>query len=161
MHLLAIGLAAMFAPQTPANAHPPAIEQQLAFIEGDWTIAGMETIYRDHCTWFDAKSFIICDTDDRRPGVHHAVAILGWSAADNHFTYQEYDASGRSRTEPCYASSEKGLTCLGEFHTKDGLVQTRSIIWPTATGLGLRQEKSVNAGPWTDVGQVAYVHRKP
>lgn len=161
MHLLAIGLAAMFAPQTPANAHPPAIEQQLAFIEGDWTIAGMETIYRDHCTWFDAKSFIICDTDDRRPGGHHAVAILGWSAADNHFTYQEYDASGRSRTEPCYASSEKGLTCLGEFHTKDGLVQTRSIIWPTATGLGLRQEKSVNAGPWTDVGQVAYVHRKP
>lgn len=151
----------MFAPQTPANAHPPAIEQQLAFIEGDWTIAGMETIYRDHCTWFDAKSFIICDTDDRRPGGHHAVAILGWSAADNHFTYQEYDASGRSRTEPCYASSEKGLTCLGEFHTKDGLVQTRSIIWPTATGLGLRQEKSVNAGPWTDVGQVAYVHRKP
>ena len=161
MHLLAIGLAAMFAPQTPANAHPPAIEQQLAFIEGDWTIAGMETIYRDHCTWFDAKSFIICDTDDRRPGGHHAVAILGWSAADNHFTYQEYDASGRSRTEPCYASSEKGLTCLGEFHTKDGMVQTRSIIWPTATGLGLRQEKSVNAGPWTDVGQVAYVHRKP
>ena len=79
----------MFAPQTPANAHPPAIEQQLAFIEGDWTIAGMETIYRDHCTWFDAKSFIICDTDDRRPGGHHAVAILGWSAADNHFTYQE------------------------------------------------------------------------
>lgn len=151
----------MFAPQTPANAHPPAIEQQLAFIEGDWTIAGMETIYRDHCTWFDAKSFIICDTDDRRPGGHHAVAILGWSAADNHFTYQEYDASGRSRTEPCYASSEKGLTCLGEFHTKDGMVQTRSIIWPTATGLGLRQEKSVNAGPWTDVGQVAYVHRKP
>ena len=161
MHLLAIGLAAMFAPQTPANAHPPAIEQQLAFIEGDWTIAGMETIYRDHCTWFDAKSFIICDTDDRRPGGHHAVAILGWSAADNHFTYQEYDASGRSRTEPCYTNSEKGLTCLGEFHTKDGLVQTRSIIWPTATGLGLRQEKSVNAGPWTDVGQVAYVHRKP
>jgi len=161
MYLLAVALAAAVAPQAPASTHPAEIEKQLAFIGGDWTIKGMETIYRDHCTWFDGRSFIVCDTDDRRPGGHHAVAILGWSAAENHFTYQEYDASGRSRTEPCYANSEKGLTCLGEFHTKDGLVQTRSIIWPTATGLGLRQEKSVNAGPWTDVGQVAYVPRKP
>jgi hypothetical protein len=143
-----------------ANAHPPEVERQLAFIAGDWTIAGMEASYRDHCTWFDARSFIVCDTDDRRRGTHRSIAVLGWSAADGRYTYQQYDDSGRSRTEPCFANAERGLTCLGEARTKDGLVQTRSFIWPTATGLGIRQEKSVNAGPWTEVGRVDYVPRK-
>lgn len=155
MILLALALAA----QAANNAHPPQVEQQLAFIAGDWTIKGMETTYRDHCTWFDARSFVVCDTTDRRRGNHHSIAILGWSAADGRFTYQQYDDSGRSRTEPCYANSEKGLTCLGEMRTKDELVQTRSYIWPTPTGLGIRQEKSVNAGPWTSVGRVDYVRR--
>ena len=144
-----------------ANAHPPEVQAQLAFIEGDWTIKGMEANYRDHCTWFDSRSFIVCDTTDGRRGKHHSIAVLGWSAADGRYTYQQYDDSGRSRNEPCYANSEKGLTCLGEMDGKEGLVQTRSYIWPTATGLGIRQEKSVNAGSWTEVGRVDYVHRAP
>ena len=143
------------------NAHPQEVEQQLAFIACDWTIKGMEANYRDHCTWFDAHAFIVCDTTDGRRGKHHSIAILGWSAADGRFTYQQYDDSGRSRNEPCYANDQKGLTCLGEAKTKDGLVQTRSYIWPTATGLSIRQEKSVNAGPWSEVGQVAYIKRGP
>ena len=156
MSVLAITLFA-----AAANAHPPEVEQQLSFLVGDWTIKGLEANYRDHCTWFDARSFVICDTADRRRGEHHSIAVLGWSAADGHYTYQQYDDSGRSRTEPCYANGEKGLTCLGERRTEDGLAQTRSFIWPTATGLGIRQEKSVNAGPWTDVGRVDYVRRAP
>jgi len=159
MRSFALGLCALITAPATAGVHPPEVEQQLAFIAGDWTIKGMEATYRDHCTWFDANSFIVCDTTDGRPGGHHSIAILGWSAADNHYTYQQYDASGRGRTEPCYANGEKGLTCLGEMHTKDGLVQTRSYIWPTATGLGIRQEKSVNAGPWTSVGRVDYIAR--
>ena len=157
MRALTIGLAALFASPAAAGVHPPEVEQQLAFIAGDWTIHGYEGRYLDHCTWFDARSFVICDTDDRRHGTHHSIAILGWSAADGHYTYQQYDDSGRSRTESCYANSEKGLTCLGKARTKESLVETRSYIWPTTTGLGLRQEKSVNAGPWTDVGRVDYV----
>lgn len=157
MILLALVLAA----QAPAGTHPLEVEQRLAFIAGDWTIKGLEANYRDHCTWFDARSFVVCDTADHRHGNHHSIAILGWSAADGHYTYQQYDDSGRSRTEPCYANSERGLTCLGEARTKDGLVQTRSYIWPTATGLGIRQEKSVNAGPWTDVGRIDYIPRTP
>ena len=47
------------------------------------------------------------------------------------------------------------------MQTKEGLVQTRSYIWPTETGLGIRQEKSVNAGPWTNVGRVDYIQRVP
>ena len=161
MRAFALGLVSLLASPALAGAHPPEVEHQLAFIAGDWTIKGLEARYRDHCTWFDSNSFIVCDTDDRRHGTHHSIAILGWSATDSHYTYQQYDDSGRSRTEPCYANSEKGLTCLGEAHTKDGLVQTRSYIWPTSGGLGIRQEKSVNAGPWTDVGRVDYIPRSP
>ena len=157
MNSLTIALLAAAA----ANAHPAEVEQQLAFMVGDWTIKGLEANYRDNCTWFDARSFVICDTTDNRRGNHHSIAVLGWSAAGGHYTYHQYDESGRSRTEPCYANSEKGLTCLGEMRTKDGLVQTRSFIWPTATGLGIRQEKSVNAGMWTDVGRVDYIRRGP
>ncbi|MBW0006579.1 MAG: hypothetical protein JO335_02580 [Sphingomonas sp.] len=159
--VVAAMVSATIAPSAAAGVHPPQVEQQLAFIAGDWTIKGLEANYRDHCTWFDANSFVVCDTDDRRHGTHHSIAVLGWSAAEGRYTYQQYDDSGRSRTERCYPNEQKGLTCLGEAHTKDGLVETRSYIWPTATGLGIRQEKSVNAGPWSDVGQVAYIRRLP
>jgi hypothetical protein len=159
MRAVALGLFGLLASSAIAGVHPPEVEQQLSFIAGDWTIKGLEANYRDHCTWFDSNSFIVCDTSDNRRGNHHSIAILGWSAEEGHYTYQQYDDSGRGRTEPCYANDQKGLTCLGQRQTKDGLVQTRSYIWPTATGLGIRQEKSVNAGPWTNVGQVAYIKR--
>ena len=119
MRGLALGLIALASPAL-AGVHPPEVEKQLAFIAGDWTIKGLEANYRDHCTWFDANSFIVCDTTDHRKANHHSIAILGWSAADGHYTYQQYDDSGRGRTEPCYANSEKGLTCLGQAQTKDG-----------------------------------------
>ena len=140
-------------------AHPPEIEAQLAFLAGDWTIAGKDG-YRDHCTWFDDKSFIVCDTADGRPGGHHSIAILGWSAAERHFTYQQYDSSGRSRSERCYANAQKGITCLGSSRTDKGYVETRSHIWPTATGLGISQDRSIDAGPWSEVGRVDYVPRQ-
>lgn len=144
-----------------ASVHPPEIEAQLAFLAGDWTIAGKEAFYRDHCTWFDDKSFIVCDTSDGRPGGHHSIAVIGWSVADRNFTYQQYDNSGASRTERCFANARKGITCLGSARTKEGLVETRSHIWPTPGGLGISQERSLDAGPWKDVGRVDYVHRKP
>jgi hypothetical protein len=161
MDMIATGLIAMMATSAVAGVHPPEVEQQLAFIAGDWTIKGLEANYRDHCAWFGSKSFVVCDTDDRRHGAHHSIAVLGWSAAESRYTYQQYDDSGRSRTERCYPNGQKGLTCLGDASNKDGLLQTRTYIWPTPTGLGIRQEKSLNAGPWADVGQVAYVRRSP
>ena len=151
-HLLLIPAAAALI----GAAHPPEIEAQLAVLAGEWTIAGTPG-YRDHCAWFDDKSFIVCDTTDGRPGGHHSVAILGWSAAERHFTYQQYDSSGRSRTERCFANARKGITCLGSSKTDKGFVETRSHIWPTATGLGISQDRSVDGGPWSEVGRVDYV----
>jgi hypothetical protein len=80
MNFLTIALLAAAA----ANAHPAEVEQQLAFLVGDWTIKGLEANYRDQCTWFDARSFVVCDTTDNRRGNHHSIAVLGWSAAGAH-----------------------------------------------------------------------------
>jgi hypothetical protein len=154
--VLAIGAAL----SSLAAAHPPAVEQQLEFLAGDWTIAGKEAFYRDHCTWFDDKSFIVCDTADGRPGGHHSIAVVGWSENDGSFTYQQYDSSGRSRNERCFANDRKGITCLGSLKTKDGFVETRSHIWPTASGLGISQDRAVNGGAFAEVGRVDYIRRK-
>ncbi len=159
--LMALAFGVWAAVPAMAGVHPPEIGSKLAFLVGDWTVAGADATYSDNCQWLDAQSFVVCDTrDSRRGSAHHSIAVLGWSAAQRHFTYQQYDDSGRSRTEPCYANSQKGITCLGERQDSSGLIQTRSHIWPTASGLGIRQEKSVNAGPWSDVGEVAYIRRK-
>ena len=155
MWLLALPLAAM----ATLAGHPPQVEQQLAFLVGDWTIAGKEGFYRDHCTWFDDKSFVVCDTADGRPGGHHSIAVVGWSEADGNFTYQQYDSSGRSRNERCFANERKGITCLGTLKTQAGFVETRSHIWPTATGLGISQDRAMNGGEFKEVGRVDYVRR--
>jgi hypothetical protein len=145
-----------------AGVHPPEIENRLAFIVGDWTVSGSDAVYSDNCQWFDDRSFVVCDTRDARKGpLHHSVAVIGYSAAAGNFTYQQYDNSGRERTETCFANDESGLTCLGDRHDGADLTQTRSYIWPNTGGLGIRQEKSTNAGSWSNVGQVQYVRRKP
>ena len=144
-----------------AGVHPSEIENRLAFIVGDWTVAGADSVYSDNCQWFDDKSFVVCDTRDARKGVlHHSIAVLGYSTTAANYTYQQYDNGGGGRNETCFANDQGGITCLGQRRDGAQLTETRSYIWPNTGGLGIRQEKSVNAGAWSEVGQVQYVHRK-
>ena len=145
----------------PAFAGTPQVEQGLAFLVGEWTIAGVEDRYRDSCTWFEDRAFVVCNTKDgRRGNPQHHVAVLGWSTATSNYTYLSYAQDGSSRSETCFANALKGLTCLGEKRGDDGLTQVRTHIWPLTNGLGLRQEHSLNGGSWSDVGQVQYVRTK-
>ena len=146
---------------TRAAAGTPQVEQNLSFLVGEWTIAGFEDRYHDSCTWFDDRAFVVCNTKDGRHGKpQHHVAVLGWSAAANNYTYLSYAQDGSSRSETCFTNSLKGLTCLGEKRGEDGLTQIRTHIWPTMDGLGLRQERSLNGAAWNDVGEVQYIRRK-
>ena len=160
LKILAAALAAASA--APSVAGAPQVEQGLAFLVGEWTIAGAEDRYRDSCTWFDDRSFVVCNTSDGRHGKpQHHVAAIGWSAATGNYTYLAYAQDGASRMETCFLSDKKGLMCLGERHGPDNsFAQTRSHIWPTTTGLGIAQDRSVNGGPWSEVGQVAYIPAK-
>ncbi len=157
--IFTVAMAAAF--PAPASAGAPQVEQGLSFIVGEWTIAGFEDRYRDSCTWFDDHAFVVCNTMDGRHGkAQHHVAAIGWSAETGNYVYLGYGQDGSSRRDACFANAEKGLTCVGENRGADGLTQIRSYIWPTATGLGIRQERSLNGGPWKEVGQVAYIPKK-
>lgn len=157
--IIAAALAAASA--TSATAGPPQVEQNLGFLIGEWTIAGLEDRYRDSCSWYDDRAFVVCSTMDGRHGKpQHHMAVLGWSTAAKNYTYLSYAQDGSSRSETCFANALKGLTCLGEKRGDDGLTQVRTHIWPLPDGMGLRQERSLNAGPWSDVGQVQYIRAK-
>ena len=152
---------ALAAVSASASAGAPQVEQNLAFLVGEWTIAGVEDRYHDSCTWFDDRAFVVCNTKDGRHGKpQHHVAVLGWSAATGNHTYLSYAQDGSSRSETCFTNALKGLTCLGEIRGDKGLTQVRTHIWPLSNGLGLRQERSLNGGPWSDVGQLEYIRRK-
>lgn len=144
-----------------AGTHPVEVEDRLAFLVEDWTIEGAEATYRETCAWYHGRSFVVCqavDQESRQP--EHSVSIFGWSAEDRAFTYHHYGDSGRSRSERCFPSADKGLTCLGERRSAAGLVQTRSSIWPVEGGAAFRSERSVNGGPWTEAARLKYVPRR-
>ena len=91
-----------------AGVHPQEVEQRLSFIVGDWTIEGAEATYRENCEWYAERSFVVCNTVDRENGQPvHSVSIIGWSAATRNYTYHHYNQSGRSRSETCFANSQK------------------------------------------------------
>ncbi|HET9427524.1 MAG TPA: hypothetical protein VFO69_04115 [Allosphingosinicella sp.] len=162
MHFIGLFLAAALAQSAvPTGVHPPEVERQLAFLVDDWTIEGMEATYRETCRWYHQRSFVVCETTDSSEGApSHSVSILGWSAATRNYTYHHYGQSGRSRSETCFANDQRGLTCLGERRTDDGLLQTRSHIWPVEGGAAFRSERSLNGGPWTETVSLKYVPRR-
>jgi len=159
---------ALFGAAVPANAanamagvHPPEIEQQLSFLAQDWTIEGYEGKYRETCTWYAERSFVVCDSlDETEATPARSVSIFGWSAQTSTFTYHHYAQNGRSRTEPCFANERGGLTCVGERRTDTGLIQFRSHIWPVPGGAEFRSERSENGGPWSETTSLKYIPRK-
>jgi hypothetical protein len=160
-HSIIIAAIMAAAQGSAAAAGAPQVEQGLSFLVGEWTIAGYEGRYLDSCKWFDDHAFVVCDTMDGRHGTpRRHVAALGWSAATGNYTYLGYATDGSSQLQQCFANDQKGVTCLGEQRDEKGYTQIRSYIWPTPTGLGIRQERSLNGAPFKEVGQVAYIPKK-
>lgn len=144
-----------------AGVHPPEVEQRLAFLVNDWSIAGSEATYRETCEWYADRSFVVCNSEDRESGKQvRSVSILGWSAATQNYTYHHYAQNGRSRSETCFASSHGGLTCLGQRRDGPKLIESRSHIWPLSGGAAFRNERSENGGPWKNTVALKYVPRK-
>ena len=60
-----------------APLHPPEIEAHLAPLVGDWTRAGKQATYRDHCVWYDRRAFVVCSLTDGASGLR-VEAIVGY-----------------------------------------------------------------------------------
>ena len=53
-------LVLVFPASISAGVHPPEVEERLAFLVEDWTIAGAEGTYRETCEWYAEWSFVVC-----------------------------------------------------------------------------------------------------
>jgi hypothetical protein len=155
--LLAVAQAAAAA---PTSVHPADVEARLAKLVGDWTIAGQEASYRETCSWYGARAFVVCDTTDTSDG-SVSRSILGYSRDKQRFTYHNYSGSGSSRSELGFAHGTIGIVYTDERPSKAGLARVTTWVEPEADGrVRFRQARSVNGGAWEEVADFHYVARK-
>lgn len=160
MMLMFLWLAASAAPTTPAShVLAPKIEARLGALIGDWTEAGKEATYRDVCTWYDRRSFVVCSLTESQSGMR-VQAILGYSKEESRFTYQSYANDGTSHVQYGYSLGDKGLVFTDERKVGGKFVRLTTSIIPLADGrLRIFQDRSVMGGPWESAGEVYYVLR--
>lgn len=143
-----------------AQVHPPEVEAHLAPIVGDWTIPGQEQTYRETCSWYGARAFVVCSFSDSSDG-SSGQSILGFSKAKERFTYQNYASSGSSRYELGYPLGKDGLVYTDERLSGGELARVTTLVRPQPDGrLHFVQERSVKGGPWEKVVDFHYVRRK-
>ena len=145
-------------PATPV--HPPEIEAHLAPIVGDWTRVGKEATYRDRCVWYDRHAFVVCSLTDSSSGLR-VEAIVGYSKADRHYTYQSFGNDGSGHIQYGYPLGDRGIVMTDERTVDGQSVRLTTSILPQPGGtLRMTQDRSVMGAPWQPVGEVTYVPRK-
>jgi hypothetical protein len=157
-----IGVLFYLAAAAPAvlPVHPPAIEAQLSSLVGDWTRAGKEATYRDHCVWYDRRAFVVCTLTDSSSGLR-VDAIVGYSKDDARFTYQSYNNAGISHIQHGYALGTDALVFTDEQNIAGYPTRITTTINRQADGrLHMTQERSIMGRAWEKAGEVYYVPRK-
>lgn len=143
-----------------ASVHPPEIEAHLAPLVGDWTRAGKEATYRDHCLWYDRHAFVVCSLTDAASGLR-VEAIVGYSKDDARYTYESYSNDGGGHVQYGYALGADGIVFTDERRIDGQPVRLTTTMIPQRDGrLHMAQERSTMGGPWQHVGEVYYVARK-
>ena len=143
-----------------SSAHPPEVEAHLAPLVGDWTRAGKEASYRDSCAWYDRRAFVVCSLTDSASGLK-VEAIVGFSKADQRYTYQSYSNDGGARVQYGYALGASGLVFTDERAIDGKMVRLTTAMIPQPDGrLRITQDRSVMGAAWEPAGEVFYQPRK-
>lgn len=154
------GLMIWLAATAASAVHPPEVDTHLASLVGDWTRAGREATYRDHCVWYDRHAFVVCSLTDSGSGLR-VEAIVGYSKDDERYTYESYSNDGGSHIQYGYALGADGIVFTDERKVDGTPTRLTTSIIPQSDGrLHMIQDRSVRGGPWQQVGEVYYVTRK-
>lgn len=154
-----IGLFVLASGPAAAGVHPPEVEARLAAIVGDWTLAGQEATFRERCDWYHDRAFVVCASEDRSDR-SHSQSVIGYSAAEGHYTYHNFDSSGASNSRIGHPHGELGLVYTAERRSKKGLVRMTTWLTPQPDGrVHFREERSLAGGPWTEAADFHYVRR--
>ncbi len=152
---------ALLAQAGATRVHPAEVEARLATVVGDWTIPGHEATYREQCEWYRNRAFVVCATSDSSDDTM-SHSILGYSAIEQRFTYQNYGSGGTSNSRFGYPLGENGLVYTLERRNSSGHVRVTTYLTPQADGrLHFREERSLNGEPWKETASFFYVRRKP
>ncbi len=143
-----------------SGVHPQEVEAHLALLIGDWTRAGKEKTYRDHCIWYDRRSFVVCSLTDSISGLR-VEAIVGYSKEDQRYTYQSYSNDGGHHVQYGYAVGNTGLVFTDERKIDGKPARLTTAISAERDGrLHLSQDRSVMGAPWQQAGEVYYIPRR-
>lgn len=142
-----------------APAHSAEVEAHLAPLVGDWTRAGRQATYRDHCVWYDRHAFVVCSLTDSASGLR-VEAIVGYSKAEERYTYESYSNDGGSHVQYGFPLGADGVVFTDELKVDGKAARVTTSIMPQPDGrLRMTQDRSVMGGPWQRVGEVDYVAR--
>ena len=143
-----------------AGVHTPDVETRLSALIGDWTIAGQEQTYREKCDWFGDRAFVVCTTTDRSDG-SQSQSVLGYSKAEEAYTYYNFGSGGASNARVGFPHGENGIVYTLERRTSTGRVRTTTFLERETDGrFHFREERSVNGGPWLQAANFYYLPRQ-
>ena len=152
--LLTMGLSAN------GQTSPAEFRGRLEAFVGSWTVLGQEDTFSEKCEWYHGKSFIVCNSEERKPdGVFKGVSVLGYSELTGTYTYYNYNSTGGSRALIGFAKSDE-WRFTGERLVRGDMVRYEVLIKPTPAGFAFRENRSVNGSAWALAAEVAYVRRK-
>jgi len=143
-----------------AQVSPSEARARLEVLVGSWTVSGKEESYSEICEWYQNRSFVVCNTEEKRSqGVWKSVSILGFSELSGMYTYYNYNSSGSSRSLNGFVRGDE-LLFTGEHPVRGDMVRYQVSVKPTSSGLAFREERSTNGAPWVVAAQVDYIRRK-
>lgn len=155
-----IGVLLWLAAASATPVHRPEIEAHLAALVGDWTRAGREATYRDHCVWYDRRAFVVCSLTDTASGLR-VEAVVGYSKDDARYTYESYGNDGSSHVQFGYPLGRNGIVFTDERKVEGKPVRLTTTMALQSDGrLLLTQQRSVMGDEWLKVGEVYYIARK-
>lgn len=139
---------------------PSEARARLGVLVGSWTLSGMEDSYSETCEWYHDSSFVVCNSEEKRPqGVAKSVSILGYSEHSGMYTYYSFDSLGGSRSLNGFQRGEEWVF-TGERSIRGEMVRYQVSMKPTPSGFAFREERSANGGPWAVVAQMDFKRRK-
>lgn len=144
----------------PLLAHSHGQEDpysKLAFFEGTWTVEGQEATYRETCSWFESRRFLICRAEDKEGGTPTwSMSILGYSTERQAYTHTLFGNSGGIRTIHGWHDG-KIWTFVGETQQGGNAKRMQVTVTPTKNGFTFRQDVSTNGAAWKKAAEFAYV----
>jgi hypothetical protein len=130
---------------------------KLAFFEGTWTVEGQEATYRETCSWFEDRRFLICKAEDKEAGTPTwSMSIFGYSAERQAYTHTLLGSSGGIRTIHGWHDG-RVWTFIGEVQQGSSTKRTQVTITPTNKGFTFRQDAATNGTAWRKAAEFTYV----